>query len=477
MKKRLYLKFLLAYFFFGILSFVLVGTVSSHLLQNHLVKAKTESMYKEANTVASGRMLQSYRNSSATEDIYGVLNSLAAYQSVQIWVINTKGEMVLDTSKEYDASMRVPIQGFDPTVLSGGYYQQGKFFGSFSSDVLSVLAPITSEFRTRGYIAIHYDLRLLEHEKNSILNIVYITWGFILLLSLIILLTFALNVYVPLKRIITGANEYAAGNLNYKLPVESNDEMGYLAASLNYMASELNKSGEYQRKFISNISHDFRSPLTSIKGYVEAMLDGTIPPEMQEKYLNIVLSETERLNKLTSGLLTLNNFDDKGTLLEKSDFDINEVIRSTAAAFEGTCRNKGITIDLTFDSLSLMVQADLGKIQQVLYNLIDNAIKFSYPNSSIYIETTEKHEKVFISVKDTGEGIPKESIKKIWERFYKTDPSRGKDKKGTGLGLAITKEIIQAHGQNINVVSTEGVGSEFTFTLDIAPEAAGRTES
>ena len=152
----------------------------------------------------------------------------------------------------------------------------------FSSDVLSVLAPITTEFRTIGYIVMHYNLSELDREKNSILNIVYITWGCILLLSLIILLTFALTVYVPLKRIITGANEYAAGNLNYKLPVETRDEMGYLAASLNYMASELNKSGEYQRKFISNISHDFRSPLTSIKGYVEAMLDGTIPCEILE---------------------------------------------------------------------------------------------------------------------------------------------------------------------------------------------------
>ena len=115
-----------------------------------------------------------------------------------------------------------------------------------------------------------------------------------------------------------------------------------------------------------------------------------------------------------------------------------------------------------------MVRADMGKIQQVLYNLIDNAIKFSHPDSAIYIETTEVHEKVFVSVKDTGEGIPKDSIKKIWERFYKTDPSRGKDKKGTGLGLAITKEIIQAHNENINVVSTEGVGSEFTFSLTMA---------
>lgn len=112
-----------------------------------------------------------------------------------------------------------------------------------------------------------------------------------------------------------------------------------------------------------------------------------------------------------------------------------------------------------------MVYADLGKIQQVLYNLIDNAIKFSSENSVIYIQTSLKYEKVFISVKDTGIGIPKESIKKIWDRFYKSDLSRGKDKKGTGLGLAIVKEIIQAHGENIDVISTQGVGSEFIFTL------------
>ena len=195
------------------------------------------------------------------------------------------------------------------------------------------------------------------------------------------------------------------------------------------------------------------------------MLDGTIPMEMQEKYLNIVLAETERLNKLTRGLLTLNNYDDKKTYLEITNFDINSVIRNTAATFEVLCQKKQVRIELIFDAQSLIVTADMGKIQQVLYNLIDNAIKFSRPESAIYIETTEKHEKIYVSVKDTGEGIPKESIKKIWERFYKTDPSRGKDKKGTGLGLAITKEIIQAHGENINVVSTEGVGSEFTFSL------------
>ena len=221
----------------------------------------------------------------------------------------------------------------------------------------------------------------------------------------------------------------------------------------------------YERKFIANISHDFRSPLTSIKGYVEAMMDGTIPVEFQEKYFNIVLFETDRLKKLTEELLTLNSFGSKRGMLDITTFDINAVIKNTAAAFEGRCRERKISIDLLFESWQEPVKADMGKIQQVLYNLMDNAIKFSNDNASIEIETTVRHEKVFVSVKDYGAGIPKESQKKIWERFYKTDTSRGKDKRGTGLGLAIVKEIIQAHNEHINVISTEGVGTEFSFSL------------
>ena len=153
---------------------------------------------------------------------------------------------------------------------------------------------------------------------------------------------------------------------------------------------------------------------------------------------------------------------------DKSTFDINSIIRSTAAAFEGTCRQKTIAIELILTGDVLLVTADIGKIQQVLYNLLDNAIKFSHNDSVIKIETTEKHNKVFVSVKDSGIGIPKEALKLIWDRFYKSDLSRGKDKKGTGLGLSITKEIINSHGEHINVISTEGVGSEFIFSLPVA---------
>ena len=231
------------------------------------------------------------------------------------------------------------------------------------------------------------------------------------------------------------------------------------------MSNQLRDMNSYQKKFIANVSHDFRSPLTSIKGYINAIADGTIPVEMYDKYLNIILFETERLTDLTQDLLTLNEFDTKELLLDKTSFDIHEIIRTTAVSFEGRCTAKKISIELLFASKTLLVYADKRKIQQVLYNLLDNAVKFSSPDSSIYIETTELGGKIFISVKDTGIGIPKKSIHQIWERFYKTDLSRGKDKKGTGLGLAIVKEIIKAHGESINVISTEGVGTEFIFSL------------
>ena len=186
---------------------------------------------------------------------------------------------------------------------------------------------------------------------------------------------------------------------------------------------------------------------------------------MYEKYLNIVINETERLTKLTNSLLTLNNLNTNGMLLNMTHFDINQTIRNTVATCEGTCRKKNILIELILTGENLYVQADMDKIQQVLYNLIDNAIKFSHNNSTITVETAEKKNKIFVSVKDTGIGIPKEDIKMIWDRFYKSDSSRGKDKKGTGLGLSIAKEIINAHNENINVISTPGEGTEFIFSL------------
>lgn len=322
----------------------------------------------------------------------------------------------------------------------------------------------------RNYLSsVMTDGQVPEHIGShfiAIQNVCYVLLCIVFLLSLIPAVFFFLRFYRPLDRITSAAAGYAQSNApKPEILYDGDDELGKLAASINYLALAVHSSGESQRRFISNISHDFRSPLTSIKGYVEAILDGTVPPELQEKYLKIVLGETERLNKLTEGLLTLNTFDDRGVYLEMTDFDIAAVLTSVIASFEGTCQEKNLRISASFPRTRTIVSADMGKIQQVLYNLIDNAIKFSDPGSEIEITVSTQKNTVFVSVKDHGEGIARENLPKIWDRFYKTDSSRGKDKKGTGLGLSIVKEILRAHGQNINVISTKGVGTEFIFSL------------
>jgi signal transduction histidine kinase len=461
-KHSLYYKFLLGYLIFGLLGFCAISSFSSRMLQDYELAEKTEAMYDEASMIASeiSRVYQGKKQDMQTA--YPQLQAVAAYLQSEIWVVDRQGTIIMDSADESKAGKS--IENFDPAATGSSQYCKGDYFGEFSYDVVSVSAPITGNYNTYGYVVMHLPMTVIRNSVYRKLNVYYISALVIFVLSLTILLVFTGIVYVPLMRITEGAKQYADGNLAYRIEVDTQDEMGYLAATLNYMSDELNQLEEYQRTFVANVSHDFRSPLTSIKGYLEAIIDGTIPPELQEKYLKRVIAETERLNKLTQGMLTLDSIEKKG-LLNRSNFDINRVIKDTAASFEGTCMKKGITFDLTFSDNTQMVYADLGKIQQVLYNLIDNAIKFSNHDSKIYIQTYVHYEKIYVSVKDTGIGIPKSSIKKIWERFYKTDLSRGKDKKGTGLGLAIVKEIIQAHEENIDVISTEGVGTEFIFTL------------
>lgn len=290
------------------------------------------------------------------------------------------------------------------------------------------------------------------------------------IIAMAFLLIYIANV-IPLRRLCNAAKKFSFNRTNPPVQIITNDEYGELADALNIIAKDLNTFDEYQRSFISNISHDFRSPLTSIRGYAQAMLDGTIPYESQEKYLNIILSETERLTNLTSNLLELNSFNRESILLDLTNFDIHQTILQTVNTLEGTAAKKGIAFVLDYNvQKELFVNADEGKIHQVLYNLIDNAVKFSNNDSEVHINTRKKGERIFVSVKDSGIGIPKESVNKIFDRFYKTDISRGKDKKGTGLGLSISKEIIETHNQTINVVSTEGVGTEFVFTLKKASD-------
>lgn len=461
MKSTLYIKFIFVYIAFGFLSIFCVSLITSELMMSQIKSKTIETLEKDSSLFAEEYL----SDELSDEEIERKIQNLQYITDANVWFVTPDGKTIASSSlKDYvEAPSQIDALALDKDSQSK--YIVGTYNEHFEQKMFTITIPIETASATRGYLLLHKPYSSLRAECTALAKPVYITVFVIFILSFSILLAFQFLVYRPLRRITEAAKQYASGNLEYEIPVTTHDEMGYLSASLNYMSAQIQDMDNYQKKFIGNISHDFRSPLTSIKGYLEAMADGTIPVEMQERYFKILLFETERLTDLTSDLLTLNEFDTKILLLNFETFDIHDIIKNTVASFEGSCHQKFISIELALASKPLEVTADKRKIQQVLYNLLDNAIKFSLENSEIKISTFEKGGKVFVSVKDYGMGIPKKSLHQIWDRFYKTDLSRGKDKKGTGLGLSIVKEIIQAHNENINVVSTEGVGTEFIFSL------------
>lgn len=467
MKSILHLKFIALYIIFGFLCLFTTATLTAQLITDRLTEDTSKTLYREATLIASDYLPSYFSDDSSNLAVQSQLAAMRLYLESSLWFVDSSGTMITSSNLE-GTSAPDAIEDFNPAEIGGNQYITGTYHGYFNEDMITVMAPVTQGFSTKGYLLIHSPISLIDEKCHTLLGPIFISLLVIYLLSFIFLLGFHFFVHRPLRQITEAAKQYAMGNLGYEIPVQTHDEMGYLSASLNYMAAQLKDMDDYQKKIVANVSHDFRSPLTSIKGYVEAMSDGTVPVELYGKYLSIILFETERLTDLTKDLLTLNEFDTKELLLDKTGFDIQEVIKNTAESFEGVCTSKHISIELLLMPGVILAYADKSKIQQVLYNLIDNAIKFSENDSSISIEVTEKNEKIFVSVKDHGIGIPRKELNKIWERFYKSDLSRGKDKKGTGLGLSIVKEVIQAHDENINVVSTEGVGTEFIFSLSRA---------
>lgn len=374
--------------------------------------------------------------------------------------------MIVASNKDQHTNIPANLKILDPDInLEKGFTQTGKFYDLFDSMMISIGIPIFTGHTLQGYMVLHTSISEIDGVQDEMLDVMYMPFLVMLLVVGLVLAYLSGTVLRPVAKINSTAREYAKGNFDARTGVVRKDELGELSDSLEYMASELSKLDEYRKNFIANISHDFRSPLTSIKGYLVAMLDGTIPVEKYDRYLNIVLSESERLTKLTTGLLELNDFDTYGPILKRQNFDVIDVVRETRNTFEGKCEEKKINLFLSCQTENTMVYADKMKIGQVIYNLVDNAIKFSPENGTITITIYEKNGKLFVSVKDEGPGIEKDKQNKVWDRFYKTDKSRGKDKQGTGLGLSITKEIIKAHGENIDLVSTEGAGSEFVFSL------------
>ena len=459
-------KILCLYLVVFMVGFYFVHSFGYDYIRHKVILDTKNQMTTSGNIIIKNHIeMQSYTPATLPE-FYSQIRLSAETSDCRVLIVNTTGGVLLDTSNMY---INDNVNRYDSSFLKKKYVTDLQLGSLVSISSLCVSLPIENCVFINGYLVMLTPMTSVDNRVNYYFNIIDGAFYLIMFCLAIVFLILYITNTLPLRKLIYASKGFSIKKENEPIVIRTNDEYRDMAETLNVIAADMSSFDEYQKKFIANISHDFRSPLTSIRGYAEAMIDGTIPPESQEKYLNIILFETERLNHLTSNLLELNTFENESVILDKSVFDIHDCIIKTADSLEGAANRKNLRIELKFNTqLKLEVNADIGKIQQVLHNLLDNAIKFSRNDSFIEVRTKRRGERIFVSVKDFGVGIPKDSIAKIWERFYKTDVSRGRDKKGTGLGLCICKEILNAHGQTINVVSTEGVGSEFIFTLQKA---------
>lgn len=470
MKKRpLVFKFILGYLLCMIPLILFSSTLGMNYIRKYVSNKTKADLYTYAQFIEDKYFMNLYDSASVSVNTE-IAKEIQQYDSVlqtHVWITNQNGSLIANSDNVNLQNNRYVITDYDNDFFSQYYYQNKTLPPLLQEPMLTVILPVTMDYSIRGYIIVYQPTEIFFQSLSHYEDILFFALlGIGIILAVLLIYCWCITAS-PSKKVLKAISSYASGNYQQTLSLHSKDEYEQMSIELNFLAEQLQDLDNYQKNFIANVSHDFRSPLTSIKGYAEAMQDGTIPPEMYNKYLDIIAFETERLTKLTTNLLSLNSFERGMATLDITSFDINHIIKRTASSFEGTCIKKHVKLNLTFSEKKTFVNADESKIQQVLYNLIDNAIKFSHNDSQIRITTLEKKEKVIVSVKDFGIGVPKNSVKKIWERFYKTDLSRGKDRKGTGLGLSITKEIINAHNENINVTSTEGVGTEFTFTLPL----------
>lgn len=447
---------------------MLVGGALALVYTTHYMNEKKDELIQQGEKIAEA-FSKGYRTGNLSNLSYE-LEVLETYMDAGILIVNQEGQIVITSPEFYgvihekdilnDALLEGVLEGKVVSMQT----QKGQLF---DMPMLVVGYPLSE-----GQIAGLFMCRPLPQIQASLMEMYQMSimiLFFVSLLGVIVSYLTAKYVALPLMRVNRAAKVIANGNFAERVSVGSNDELGELAESFNHMAESLEAHERMQKDFIANISHDLRSPLTSMQGFLTAMLDGTVPPEKQEKYLRIVLEETQRLTRMTQGIIELSRAQSSSILLEESDFDINGLIRMNIEMLEPQLAEKNVHIHAMYAEEETRVHGDMDKISRVLQNLLGNAAKFSPENGIIEVETTIKErKKVLISIKDEGPGISAEDQKYVFDRFYKTDTTRNLDKTGSGIGLAIVREFIQAHGESITVKSEEGKGTVFVFSMKLA---------
>lgn len=391
-----------------------------------------------------------------------------------ILISDPTGEIELSSELSSDPYTGMKVSDAIVQELEGGsdISRLDTLGGVFPSKQYVVAAPVRSSDSgdLLGYVFISNRLDNILAAWNQLLNIIVAIGLSVFVIVLLMAMLYWRRMSRPLDEISAASRKFARGDFSVRVrQVEDpENELGALIDSFNKMADSLESAEKRRSEFISNISHELRTPMTTIGGFADGLLDGTIPKEDSVKYLTAIRDETERLSRLVRNMLDASRAAAKeDSSSRRSDFDLTELIVQTMLSFEARATAKKLDVDPQLPDDRIMVRADKDAITRVIYNLIDNAVKFANEGSCITIRLYRDEDKAYVAVKDEGETIPPEDLPYIFDRFHKSDRSRSIDKDGVGLGLYLVKQIINEHDQDIAVRSDNGV-TEFAFTLALA---------
>jgi len=464
-----------------LISFMVLA-ISGGLVLAGAIKDDTDANVKESATAISG-FLDSGVNPQQIETfpkqveqfLYGISQS----SNKSILLVDPEGKIrtvsVRADSFNEDAKA-VPMNEIKKVFEGHEVELEGTLGGVYKKKMLTYGFPYRSKHSGQvvGAIIISVPASTIKDAQAGLFGTMLITIGFVILLACVLSYALSRRISRPIREIGGTVKKFAKGDFSTRVDLNRNQcnitEIENLANTFNDMAFRVEKAEDIRNNFISDVSHELRTPMTTIGGFVDGIMDGTIPPEKQNEYLAIVKDEVSRLSALVNSFLNVTRNENAKKELEITHFDIDEAVRRTIINLEERIIDKEISVDIIFETDPCYVKADKNLIKSVLNNLVENAIKFTDKNGNIRIFVTLHQSEVVVSVYNTGCGISVEDKPFIFERFYKGDKSRSRNQQGTGIGLYLVRDVLLRHGKEIQVNSVEGEFAEFTFSLDKGKE-------
>jgi len=469
LKKNLFVKYIFRTFLVLIITLTVLGVALTAIISGYLIEEKQKLLYENAQNVS--RMtaeLAESNNMVVDSRMQSMMVLLGKSISADLFIAGNNGETLYCSCTQTPCphtENKTPAKVMDE-VKAGEYNQIGTLGHIYTQRNYIVGLPIKiTDGTVVGAVFAVAPVVTYEAFRSEIVKMFVISAALSLALSFFVLFFLNYKMVMPLRAMVTAAKAFGQGDFSKRVPVLSEDEIGQLSAAFNNMAVSLSSLEGMRRSFVANTSHELRTPMTTIAGFIDGILDGTIEEDKREYYLKLVSDEVKRLSRLVKSMLDLSRIDSGQMELHRESFDISEVICRTLLSFEHRIEEKKVDVR-GLDHLEKMeVCADPDLIHQVLYNLLDNAVKFTDEQGVIEVDAYEKDDKIWVSVKNSGIGVKEEEMAHIFDRFYKTDQSRSVDKRGVGLGLYIVKNIISLHEGDIVVHSVENSYCQFEFCL------------